>query len=55
MGSSLSPASARDVQFTSVADVNEHVAKAKLGDVLTMTVNRDGKVQKVPVTLRAAG
>jgi serine protease Do len=39
----------------STKDLREHVAKAKLGDVLTMTVNRDGKVQKVPVTLRAAG
>jgi S1-C subfamily serine protease len=39
----------------STKDLREHVAKAKLGDVLTMTVNRDGKIQKVPVTLRAAG
>jgi S1-C subfamily serine protease len=39
----------------STKDLREHVAKAKLGDVLTMTVNRDGKIQKVPVTLRTAG
>jgi S1-C subfamily serine protease len=39
----------------STKDLREHVAKAKLGDVLTMTVNRDGRIQKVPVTLRAAG
>jgi serine protease Do len=39
----------------STKDLREQVAKAKLGDVLTMTVNRDGKIQKVPVTLRTAG
>jgi S1-C subfamily serine protease len=39
----------------STKDLREQVAKSKLGDVLTMTVNRDGKIQKVPVTLRTAG